>query len=113
MHNFTYLLRERVGLTAVNETPGASVEQEQTLEHIKRIFNILQQTRGFDATQLVPQITQLLFNPAVQRLSQQFANQLAQKAVARLIRQLLTSSEVDSVQDSHLPQPKRLSLPAG
>ncbi|MBW4596799.1 MAG: AarF/ABC1/UbiB kinase family protein [Brasilonema angustatum HA4187-MV1] len=112
LHNFTYLLRERVGITAVNETPGASVEQEQTLEHIKRILNILQQTRDFDATQLVPQITQLLFNPAVQRLSQQFANQLAQKAVARLIRQLLTSSEVDSVQDSHLPQPKRLSLPA-
>ncbi|MBP5973450.1 AarF/ABC1/UbiB kinase family protein [Brasilonema sp. CT11] len=112
LHNFTYLLRERVGITAVNETPGASVEQEQTLEHIKRILNILQQTRGFDATQLAPQITQLLFNPAVQRLSQQFANQLAQKAVARLIRQLLTSSEVDSVQDSHLPQPKRLSLPA-
>ncbi|KAB8335583.1 AarF/ABC1/UbiB kinase family protein [Scytonema tolypothrichoides VB-61278] len=113
LHNFTYLLRERVGITAVNETPAASTEQQQTLEHIKRILNILQQTRGFDATQLVPQITQLLFNPGVQRLSQQLANQLAQKAVARFIRQLLASPEVDSVQDSDLTQSRRLSLPAG
>ncbi len=113
LHNFTYLLRERVGITAVNETPAASVEQQQTLEHIKRILNILQQTRGFDATQLAPQITQLLFNPGVQRLSQQLANQLAQKAVARLIRQLLASPEVENVQESNLTQSRRLSLPAG
>jgi predicted unusual protein kinase regulating ubiquinone biosynthesis (AarF/ABC1/UbiB family) len=113
LHNFTYLLRERVGITAVNETPAASVEQQQTLEHIKRILNILQQTRGFDATQLAPQIAQLLFNPGVQRLSQQLANQLAQKAVARFIRQLLASPEVDSVQDGDLAQSKKLSLPAG
>ncbi|WP_137669009.1 ABC1 kinase family protein, partial [Sphaerospermopsis reniformis] len=48
LHNFTFLLRERVGLTAVNEMPGASVEQQQTLEHIKRILGILRETRGFD-----------------------------------------------------------------
>lgn len=113
LHNFTYLLRERVGITAVNETPAASSEQQQTLEHIKRILNILQQTRGFDATQLVPQMTQLLFNPGVQRLSQQLANQLAQKAVARLIRQLLASPEVENVQESNLAQSRKLSLPAG
>jgi predicted unusual protein kinase regulating ubiquinone biosynthesis (AarF/ABC1/UbiB family) len=91
LHNFTYLLRERVGLTAVNETPGATVEQQQTLEHIKRILNILRETRGFDPTQLAPQLAQLLVNPGVQRLGQQVANRFTQKAVARLIRQLLAS----------------------
>ncbi|WP_341527643.1 AarF/ABC1/UbiB kinase family protein [Nostoc sp. UHCC 0302] len=91
LHNFTYLLRERVGLTAVNETPGATVEQQQTLEHIKRILNILRETRGFDLTQLAPQLAQLLVNPGVQRLGQQVANRFTQKAVARLIRQLLAS----------------------
>ncbi|MCC5631598.1 AarF/ABC1/UbiB kinase family protein [Nostoc sphaeroides CHAB 2801] len=91
LHNFTYLLRERVGLTAVNQTPAATVEQQQTLEHIKRILGILQETRGFDPMQLVPQIAQLLVNSDVQRLGQQIANRFTQKAVARLIRQLLAS----------------------
>ena len=91
LHNFTYLLRERVGLTAVNETPAATVEQQQTLEHIKRILDILRETRGFDPVQLAPQIAQLLVNSDVQRLGQQIANRFTQKAVARLIRQLLAS----------------------
>ncbi|MBW4634226.1 MAG: AarF/ABC1/UbiB kinase family protein [Iphinoe sp. HA4291-MV1] len=113
LHNFTYLLRERVGITAVNETPAATIEQQQTLDHIKRILNILQETRGFDPAQLAPQIAQLFFNPGVQRLGQQVANQLVQKAVARLIRQLLLASqEVDSSEDSNLDQPTRLSLPS-
>ncbi|MBW4608449.1 MAG: AarF/ABC1/UbiB kinase family protein [Hassallia sp. WJT32-NPBG1] len=94
LHNFTYLLRERVGLTAINETPSASIEQQQTLEHIKRIFNILQETRGFDAGQLVPQLAQLVVNPGVQRLGQQVTSLLVQKAIARLIREFLAPEEV-------------------
>ncbi|MEH1818088.1 MAG: AarF/ABC1/UbiB kinase family protein [Nostoc sp.] len=91
LHNFTSLLRERVGLTAVNETPAATVEQQQTLEHIKRILGILRETQGFDPIQLASQIAQLLVNSDVQRLGQQIANRFTQKAVARLIRQLLAS----------------------
>ncbi len=94
LHNFTYLLRERVGLTAINETPSASAEQQQTLEHIKRIFNILQETRGFDAGQLVPQLAQLIVNPGVQRLGQQVTSLLVQKAIARMIREFLAPEEV-------------------
>lgn len=91
LHNFTYLLRERVGLTAVNEAPAATVEQQQTLEHIKRILGILQETKGFDPVQIAPKIAQLLVNSDVQRLGQQIASRFTQKAVARLIRQLLAS----------------------
>ncbi|KOP24925.1 hypothetical protein AMR41_15935 [Hapalosiphon sp. MRB220] len=95
LHNFTYLLRERVGVTTINETPAATDEQQQTLEHIKRILNILRETRGFDPTQLAPQVVQIASNPGVQRLGQQIASQLLQKAVARLIRELLTFEEGD------------------
>lgn len=102
LHNFTYILRERVGLTAVNETPKATVEQQQTLEHIKRILNILQETRGFDPVQMAPQLAQLLVNPGVQRLGQQVTNRLTQKAVARLIRELLAAEEVKSNQSHQL-----------
>ncbi|MEC4816175.1 MAG: AarF/ABC1/UbiB kinase family protein [Scytonema sp. PMC 1069.18] len=120
LHNFTYLLRERVGITAVNETPAASLEQQQTLDHIKRILGILQQTRGFDPAQLAPRITQLLFNPGVQRLGQQIGSHLLQKAIARLIRQLLAediSQEdvmvvVDNSNDGRIIHPEKLSLPA-
>lgn len=93
LHNFTYLLRERVGLTAINETPGATVEQQQTLEHIKRIFNILQQTRGFDPAKFAPQLAQILVNPGVQRLGQQIAGRFTQKTMARLIRELLAAEK--------------------
>ncbi len=95
LHNFTYLLRERVGVTTINETPAATDEQQQTLEHIKRILNILRETRGFDPTQLAPQVVQIASNPGVQRLGQQIAGQLLQKAAARLIRELLTFEESD------------------
>ena len=94
LHNFTFLLRERVGLTAVNEIPGATVEQQQTLEHIKRILGILRETRGFDPAKLAPQVAQVLFNPRVHYLGQQIANRFTQKAVARLIRQLLAEEEI-------------------
>jgi predicted unusual protein kinase regulating ubiquinone biosynthesis (AarF/ABC1/UbiB family) len=95
LHNVTYTLRDRLlavplanrlGL-AVNEIPGASSEQQQTFEHIKRIWNILQETGGFDPTQLAPQIPQLLLKPEVQRIGQQVANRLAQRTAARLIRE--------------------------
>ncbi|KYC43595.1 hypothetical protein WA1_10885 [Scytonema hofmannii PCC 7110] len=114
LHNFTYLLRERVGIAAINETPSATIEQQETLDHIKRILNILQETRGFDPMQLAPQLAQLLFNPGVQLLGQQIANQLAQKAIARLIRQLLASEEPAEVvarEGGAIGQPTRLSLP--
>ncbi len=112
MHNFTYVLRERVGLTAVNETPGATVEQQQTLEHIKNILTILRETRGFDPLQLAPQLAQLLVNPGVQRLGQQITNRLTQKALARLIRELLAAEEVNNNQGRALAKPARASLPA-
>ncbi|MBW4565767.1 MAG: AarF/ABC1/UbiB kinase family protein [Mojavia pulchra JT2-VF2] len=112
LHNFTYLLREQVGITAINETPAATVEQQQTLEHIKRILNILRETRGFDITQLAPQLAQLLVNPGVQRLGQQITNRLLQKVLATIIRELLAAEDVNNIQGRKLEQPVKLSLPA-
>ncbi|WP_413201000.1 ABC1 kinase family protein [Nostoc piscinale] len=97
LHNFTYLLREQVGLTAVNETPAATVEQQQTLEHIKNILKILQETRGFDPMQMAPQLAQLLFNPGVQRLGQQIGTRLVQKSLAHLIRELLAAEDIEQI----------------
>ncbi|MBD2390141.1 AarF/ABC1/UbiB kinase family protein [Aphanizomenon flos-aquae NRERC-008] len=91
LHNFTYVLRERVGITAINQIPSASVEQQQTLEYIKRIAGILRETKGFDATKFAPQLAQIIVNPGVQLLGQQIATRVTQKAVTRIIRELLAS----------------------
>lgn len=91
LHSFTYVLRERVGLTAVNQIPSATVEQQQTLEYIKRIADILRDTKGFDVTKFAPQLAQLIVNPGVQLLGQQIATRVTQKAVTRIIRDLLAA----------------------
>ncbi len=103
IHNFTHLLRERVGLTAITEIPGASSEEQETLEHIKNITKILQEGGNFDPSKTIEQISKLVVNPNVQSLGQKIASQIAQKAVARVLRELLVTEEVEV----------RKQLPAG
>ncbi len=98
MHNFTYLLRERVGVTAITEIPAASSEEKETLEHIKNIIKILQEGGNFDPSKTVEQISQLVVNPNVQRLGQKIASQVAQKTVAKVLRELLVTGEVEKKQ---------------
>lgn len=112
MHNFTYLLRERVGIAAVNQTPKATIEQQQTLEHIKRILGLLQQSSDFDPAKLGSQIVEAIFNPGVQRLGQQMTAQLMQKFIARLIRDLLTEEEVNNLKMNQQNSSTNISLPA-
>ncbi len=119
LHNVTYTLRDtfdRVPLgqrlaLAINETPGASSEQQQTLEHIKRIWGILQETRGFEPAQLAPQIAQLVFKPETQRIGQQVASRLTQRAIARLIREVLVSPEASNGNGHNPDAASRVSLP--
>jgi predicted unusual protein kinase regulating ubiquinone biosynthesis (AarF/ABC1/UbiB family) len=105
LHNVTNNLRDRLldipwgknVALAVMPTPAASTEQEQTLEHIKRIWGILQGTRGFDPTKVSAQIPQLLSNPGVQQIGKQVAGRLASKAIARIIRETLVKNETNGV----------------
>ncbi|MGB6295316.1 MAG: AarF/ABC1/UbiB kinase family protein [Rivularia sp. (in: cyanobacteria)] len=101
MHNFTHLLRERVGVTAITEVPGASSEEKETLEHIKNIIKILQEGGNFDLSKTIEQVSKLAVNPNVQTIGQKIASQIAQKAAARVLRELLVSEEVERKQ---LPQ---------
>ncbi len=101
MHNLTHLLRERVGVTAITEVPGASSEEKETLEHIKNIIKILQEGGNFDLSKTIEQISKLVVNPNVQTIGQKIASQVVQKAAARVLRELLVTEEVESKQ---LPQ---------
>jgi predicted unusual protein kinase regulating ubiquinone biosynthesis (AarF/ABC1/UbiB family) len=66
-----------------------SPEEPSNFDHLIRILELLQETPGFDPVQLVPIIPRLFTNPAVHRMGQQIVGGLAQRAAARLIREIL------------------------
>lgn len=106
LDNVSYSLRERLGLVEHNKSVK-TVENAQTAEHIKRIWEILKDTPGFDPLQLVPLVPQLLLKPETQRMGQKIAGGLAQRVIARMIREALLQ---DTPQD--VPQTERKTAPA-
>lgn len=94
IRSLTYSLGERFGF-AVNP-PTVSASDQQTLEHIQRIAGILRETPGFDPLKLVPILPRLLFKPETHRMGQQIVEGLAQRAIARLIREFLLPEESES-----------------
>ncbi|NET25628.1 AarF/ABC1/UbiB kinase family protein [Okeania sp. SIO1I7] len=89
--------------------------EEKRAEHIKRIWEIIQNTPGFDAMQLAQLVPNLLVKPEMQKMGQQVASGLTQRAIARLIRQVLLSPEHSNGNgngNGHQPGTKpQLSLP--
>nr|WP_242024283.1 AarF/ABC1/UbiB kinase family protein [Trichocoleus sp. FACHB-591] len=98
-HNLSYMVRERVGL-AVNQQGAAPADEQQSLDHIKRIWGILRETQGFDAAQLLPLIPRLLAKPETQHMGQQIASGLAQRVAARFIREVLLKEDATPVAPS-------------
>ncbi len=115
----------------VNEWLGMKVEKtpvttsnnpgnEKRAEHIKNIWKIIQDTPGFDAMQLVQLVPNILVKPEMQKMGQQVAGGLTQRAIARLIRQVLLSPEYSNTNgngngngNGHKPKTQpQLSLPA-
>jgi predicted unusual protein kinase regulating ubiquinone biosynthesis (AarF/ABC1/UbiB family) len=102
-----YSVRERLGLVDSKKPSVTTVENAQTAEHLKRIWEILQDTPGFDPMQLVPLVPQLLMKPETQRMGQKIAGGLAQRAIARLIREALLRDDApdDIAKNGHKPAP--------
>lgn len=92
LQNTTYFFRQQVGLNG-HQPPTVSTQNQETLEHLQRIWGLLQDSPGFDPLQLVPVLAQILVKPETQRIGQRVAGKLAQRAAARLIREFLLSEE--------------------
>jgi predicted unusual protein kinase regulating ubiquinone biosynthesis (AarF/ABC1/UbiB family) len=92
-NRFSLTLNEQLGLTV--HRSAVSSDSQKTLDHIKRIWGILQETRGFDPTKILPVIPRLLFNPNVHHMGQQIVGGLTQRAIARFIREFLLAEELD------------------
>jgi predicted unusual protein kinase regulating ubiquinone biosynthesis (AarF/ABC1/UbiB family) len=85
--NFRFNLAQRLGFAV--EPRAVSGDNQRVLGHIQRIWGTLQETEGVDPNQLLPLLPKLLFKPEVQALGQQVANGVAQRALARFIREVL------------------------
>ncbi|MEZ2275776.1 MAG: hypothetical protein ACBR12_02565 [Microcoleus sp.] len=71
-----------------------SQTEKNNLEHIKRIWDILRSTPGFDTTKVLQLIPQWLVKKSeVQNMGQRVFGSLAQRAAARVIRKFLLSQE--------------------
>ncbi|MGK7903300.1 MAG: ABC1 kinase family protein [Hormoscilla sp.] len=93
--NVTSQLRQRVGLNG-HKPPAATITEtleQKSMEHIGRIWGILQETRGFDPMKILPLIPELLMKRETQDMGQQIASGLAQRVVARFIREVLLTEE--------------------
>ncbi|HEY9910228.1 MAG TPA: AarF/ABC1/UbiB kinase family protein [Thermosynechococcaceae cyanobacterium] len=110
LNSLRHLVSARLGQPIVSTSITA--ENEQTLGHIQRIWGILQETRGFDPGKVLPLIPRLLFKPEVHRMGQQIVSGLAQKAIARLIREfLIPDPEPEAVPDLPSRRPRLSPAP--
>lgn len=87
---------------------------QQSIEHIQRIWEILESTPGFDRMELLQTLPGLLTKPEMQKMGQQVAGGLTQRAIARIVRQLLEAQEANPSQvNGHKSNSQpQLSLPA-
>jgi predicted unusual protein kinase regulating ubiquinone biosynthesis (AarF/ABC1/UbiB family) len=94
--DFSTSIRETIGLKAQQKPVDLQGNSNsQSMEHLMNIVKILQDTPGYDPLKFVPILTKLIQKSETQQLGQKIAEGLAQKAAARLIRNLLLSSNND------------------
>ncbi|NES17816.1 MAG: AarF/ABC1/UbiB kinase family protein [Symploca sp. SIO3E6] len=115
LSNLSNYLQETLGLAQKpTQTPEMTVETTQSAEHIKRIWEILQETPGFDPMQLIPVIPELLMKEETQRMGQKIAGGLAQRVIARMIREALlkdTTEEVAVPNEQQITQEPKVVTP--
>ena len=98
-------------LEKTSVTTSRNTVEEKRVEHIKNIWQIIQDTPGFDPMQLVQLVPNILGKPEMQKMGQQVAGGLTQRMIARLIRQVLLSPEYSNTNGHKSKTQPQLSLP--
>ncbi|MEO0455601.1 MAG: AarF/ABC1/UbiB kinase family protein [Cyanobacteria bacterium P01_A01_bin.114] len=88
------------------ENPAAVAD---SWENLVRILEILRETKGFDTQTLATVLPQVLFKPETHQMGQRVVNRLAQRAIARMIRQILLGKEPAKL----APAPSKALVSAG
>ncbi|AFY69468.1 ABC-1 domain-containing protein [Thalassoporum mexicanum PCC 7367] len=71
-------------------------------EHITNIWSILQNNGRIEPTEVLPMAGKILLRPETRQLGQRVVNQLAQRALARFIRELALKDEAEIVDLSNV-----------
>jgi predicted unusual protein kinase regulating ubiquinone biosynthesis (AarF/ABC1/UbiB family) len=109
LQNVTYAIQKGMGMKVAS--PAKNTQQlSEGLGHIQRIWGILQQTKGFDPTIVLPKIPQILMKSETQSFGQKIASGLTQRMAARLIREVLLQDVPEDIVVDGRPQ---LALPVG
>jgi len=95
-----FLTRRPATVTQPTLTPASTNNPRETLERLQRIWQLLQETPGFDSMKLLQLAARVLVKPETQQLGQQIAGELAQRAIARLIREVLMARSPQSAAES-------------
>lgn len=92
--NFTSNVGSRLGLPTepLIQSPQ-SLDNTATLEYIKRIWAILQDTEGFDANHLLTLLPKLAARAETQQMGQRIAMGLTQRLISRFIREVLLADK--------------------
>ncbi len=107
LQNVTHAIQKGIGMK-VPTTPTSNQTNSNGLEHIQRIWSILQQTKGFDPAIVLPRIPQILMKSETQAFGQKIASGLTQRMAARLIREVLLQDVPAEIAVNDRPQ---LALP--
>jgi predicted unusual protein kinase regulating ubiquinone biosynthesis (AarF/ABC1/UbiB family) len=85
-----------------------ATDPRETLTRLQRIWALLQDTPGFDSVKLLQLAAKILVRPETQQFGQQVAGELAQRAIARLIREVLMAQSPPTATSQ--PQGKALPI---
>ncbi|TVP61926.1 MAG: AarF/ABC1/UbiB kinase family protein [Leptolyngbya sp. LCM1.Bin17] len=97
LQNLTMSVQRRLGLKPATPAASTSATGSDDLAHFMRILDILKDTQGFDPTQVATRIPAILFKSETQAMGQQVMSGLAQRGLARLIRNLLIAEEAPNL----------------
>ncbi|MEM9002744.1 MAG: AarF/ABC1/UbiB kinase family protein [Cyanobacteria bacterium P01_F01_bin.86] len=94
-------IQQRLGLgkpAAAAKTVTATSSNDSNWDRIVRIAEILQQTKGFDATLVARQLPQVLTKSETREMGQRIVGNLTQRAAARFLRDVLLANSKPNVE---------------
>ena len=94
LFNFSTTVRQKIGMSSLETPAELQSVSSSNLDRIQNIWQIVQETRGFDPFTFLSLVPKILSKSETQEMGQQIANGLVQKVAARLIRNVLL--EIDS-----------------
>ncbi len=95
LQNVTQAIQKSMGIEV---KPTIRPQQlSDGLQHIQRIWGILQQTKGFDPSIVLPKIPQILMKSETQAFGKKIASGLTQRMAARLIREVLLQDITEEI----------------